>query len=363
MDIGIPIEIRPNEYRVGLTPQGINLLSKDDHRCYIQSGAGKGAGFDDADYVQAGGRIVYTAEEVYSRSDLVLKVGGVRRAELGLLRDEQTICAFWHLAARPHEITKALLDHQVTAVAYETIQYDNGFLPVLRPPSQIAGRMIPQVAARWLQNDGGGKGILISGLPGIPPIDVCIIGAGEVGFNAAKTFVALGAQVIVLDKDLSRLQEVDQLLGGRVVTLMAYDFNIARTIAFADVLVTAANEPGARAPILVTREMLKTMRPRSLIIDVSIDQGGCLETSRPTTHDSPVFVEEGILHYCVPNMTSVVARTTTHAYLNAAWPFIQQLANQGTQAAIEADPALRRGVLVHEGEIVNPNLAMVIKES
>jgi alanine dehydrogenase len=363
MDVGIPIELQSNEYRVGLTPQGVGLLTQAGHRCYVQTGAGEGAGFRDRDYERAGARIVYAAEEVYSRADLVLKVGAPTMVEQDLLRDGQTICAFWHLAARPHEITRTLLERKITAVAYESIQQDDGALPVLRPLSEIAGRMAPQIAARWLQNDGGGSGLLMSGLAGIPPIDVCVLGAGVVGINAARAFVGLGARVFVLDKDLARLQHIEDRFDGRVVTMVSYDFNIARVSRFSQVLVTGVLEPGARSPILVTREMVRGMRPRSVILDISIDQGGCVETSRPTTSSDPVFVEEGIIHYCVPNMTGVVARTATHAYLNAAWPYIQQMAERGTQAAVDSDPALRRGAVVHDGQVLNKNLAMLLEEA
>jgi alanine dehydrogenase len=363
MDIGIPAEIHSKEYRVGLTPQGVRLLTQAGHRCYVQRGAGAGAGFMDTDYERAGARIVYAAEEAYSRADLVLKVGAPTLSELDLMGEGLSICAFWHLATQPREVIQALRDRKISAVAYETIQRDDGMLPVLRPLSEIAGRMAPQIAARWLQNDGGGSGVLISGLPGIPPIDVCMLGAGVVGLNAARAFVGLGARVFVLDNDLARLQYIDEQFGGRVVTMISYDFNIARVVKFAHVLVTGVLEPGARAPILVTRQMVRAMRPRSVILDITIDQGGCVETSRPTTHDDPVFVEEGVIHYCVPNMPGVVARTATHAYLNAAWPYIQALANLGTQSAMEADPALRRGVMVHDSQVLNKNLAMLLEEA
>ena len=363
MDIGIPAEQQPSEHRVGLTPQGVSLLTQAGHRCYVQRGAGEGAGFQDGDYERAGGRIAYAAEEVYSRSDLVLKVGAPTLDETELLRDGQTICAFWHLAARPRELAQALIQHNISAVAYETIQEEDGDLPVLRPLSEIAGRMAPQIAARWLQNDGGGSGVLISGLPGIPPINVAIIGAGVVGLNAARAFHGLGARVFLLDKELERLQEVEEHYHGQIVTMVAYDFNIARVARFAHVLIGAVLQPGARAPILVTREMVRSMRPRSVILDISIDQGGCVETSRPTTHADPVYIEEDVIHYCVPNMPGVVARTATHAYLNAAWPYIQQLANQGTEAAIEAVPALRHGLAVHRGQVTHPGLALLLQEA
>ncbi|HLV44091.1 MAG TPA: alanine dehydrogenase [Aggregatilineales bacterium] len=362
MDIGIPAE-QPNEYRVGLTPQGVSLLTQRGHRCFVQRGAGEGAGFPDISYERAGARIAYAAEEVYSRADLVLKVGATTPDEVPLLREGQTICAFWHLSAQPREIVYALLKHNISAVSYELIQEPDGHLPVLRPLSEIAGRMAPQIAARWLQNDGGGSGMLIGGLPGIPPIDVAIIGAGVVGLNAARAFLGLGGRVLVLDKDLARLQIIDEQYKGQIVTMVSHDFNVARVARFADVLVGAVLEPGERAPIVVTREMVSSMRPRSVIIDISIDQGGCVETSRPTTHDNPIFFEEDVIHYCVPNMPGVVARTATHAYLNAAWPYIQQLAGLGTPEAVEADPALRRGVVVHDGEITNDTLALLLEEA
>lgn len=363
MDIGIPLEVRPIEHRVGLTPKGVRLLTQDGHRCYLQQGAGEGAGFSDSDYERAGARVVYAGQEVYSRSDLVLKVGAPTVDELPLLRDDQTICAFWHLAAQPREVTRTLLDQGITAIAYERIRKEDTF-PVLRPLSEIAGRMAPQIAARWLQNDGGGRGILISGLPGIPPTDVIIVGAGTVGVNAARAFMRMGARVFMLDESLERLQQVEQQFDGRVVTMVAYDFNIARVVQFADVLVTAARDPqGGRAPVLVTREMVRGMRPRSFVMDIAIDEGGNVETSRPTTHADPVFLEEEIIHYCVPNMSGVVAWTATNAYLNAAWPYIQRLAKDGTEATLASDPGLMHGALVHAGQVNDANLAMLLEEA
>lgn len=362
MDIAIPLEVHPSEHRVGLTPKGVRLLVQAGHRCYLQQGAGEGAGFPDAEYEKAGARMVYAAQEVYSRADLVLKVGTPTLEELPFLRDGQTIAAFWHLAARPRAITQAVLEQGITAIAYERIQ-TNGSFPVLRTLSEIAGRMTPQIAARWLQNDGGGRGILISGLPGIPPTDVIIVGAGTVGVNAARAFMRMGARVFMLDESLERLQQVEQDFDGRVVTMVAYDFNVARVVKFADILVTAARDPGgARAPVLVTREMVRSMRPRSLVMDIAIDEGGNVETSRPTTHADPIFVEEGITHYCVPNISGVVAWTATNAYLNAAWPYIQSMAEKGTAAAIETDAGLRHGAVVHEGQVLDPNLAMLLEE-
>lgn len=361
MNIGIPNEQQPNEYRVGLSPQGVRLVVEGGHRCYIQQHAGEGAGFQDAEYERAGGCIIYDAKEVYERSDLILKVGPLTLSELELLREGQTICAFWHLAAQPREVIQALLATRITTIAYETIQQDDGQLPVLYPLSEIAGRMASQIAARWLQNDGGGSGILLGGVAGIPPVEVCIIGAGVVGTNAARAFLRQGAQVTLLDKSLSRLREVEARCEHHVVTMVAYDFNISRVMKYAHVLVGAVLVPGERAPVVVTREMVRMMRPRSVIVDISIDQGGCVETSRPMTHANPIFVEENVIHYCVPNMSGVVARTATHAYLNAAWPYISKLCKMGTQSALDDEPALKRGVAIHNGKIVSDSLITLLR--
>jgi alanine dehydrogenase len=339
------------------------LLTQAGHRCYVEQGAGQGAGFSDHDFERAGARIVYGPAEVYERAEMVMKVGSPTREELEAARDEQTICAFWHLPARTRQDIAILIEKRMTAIAYETIQDEDGDLLVLRPLSEIAGRMAPQIAARWLQNDGGGSGILISGIAGIPPIDVVILGAGTVGYNAARTFNGLGARVFVLDRSLNRLQAIEERFDGRIVTMVSYDFNIARVVRFAHVVVGAVLVPGERASVLVTREMVRSMRPRSVIIDFAIDQGGCVETSRPTTHASPTFVEENVIHYCVPNVPGVVARTATHAFLNAAWPFGQRIANEGIHAALDSDATLRRGAAIHNGQVLNPSLAKLVMET
>lgn len=359
MDIGVPRERRPNEHRVGLTPAGVELLTAAGHHCYVENDAGRGAGFSDVDYERAGARIVYSPEEAYGRGELVLKVGRPTAEEVDWLSDGATLLGFLHLAAGRRERVAGLLAKRVTAIAYETIQNDDGSLPVLTPLSQAAGRMAPQVAATLLQNDRGGKGILLGGVPGVPPAEVVILGAGMVGVAAARAFLGAGASVYVLDHDLARLQYLDTLngAGGRVVTMVSHAFNIRKMVKFADVLVGAILMPGARTPILVTRDMVRSMKPRSVIMDISIDQGGCVETSRPTTHRDPTFVEENVIHYGVPNMTSVVARTATHAFNNAAWPFIQEIVYHGLDAALASSAALRRGVATRAGQIVNPALA------
>ena len=359
MNIGIPRERRVEEHRVGLTPAGVELLTAAGHTCYVESDAGRGAGFSDVDYERAGARIVYAPQEVNGRADLVLKVDRPTAEEVEWLCEGATLMGFLHLAAGRRDRVEALLAKQITAIAYETVQNDDGSLPVLAPLSQMAGQMAPQVAAGLLQNDRGGKGILLGGVPGVPPAEVVIIGSGTLGTAAARAFLGAGASVYVLDKDLARLQHLDEKCapGGRLITLVAHPFNIRKVIQFADVLVGAILVPGERAPIVVTREMVRSMKPRSVILDISIDQGGCVETSHPTTHRDPTFVEEKVTHYCVPNMTAVVARTATHAFNNAAWSFIQAIANIGLDAALDRLPALRRGVATRSGRIVNPALA------
>jgi alanine dehydrogenase len=359
MNIGVPRERRTMEYRVGLTPSGIELLTREGHTCYVEREAGLGAGFSDYDYERAGGRIVYTPDEVYGRAELLLKVTRPTDEEVEWVPERQTMAGFFHLASARRVKVTMLLEKKVTAIAYEMIQEDDGRLPVLKPMSQVGGRMIAQVGTTLLQNNHGGKGILVGGVPGVPPAEVVILGAGTAGTEAARTFIGMGASVYALDKDLQRLQEIDRLFEGRVITMVSHPFNITKVVRFADILIGAVLVPGERTPILVTREMVRSMRPRSVIMDISIDQGGCVETSRPTTHASPTYVEEGILHYCVPNMAGVLARTATHAFNNAAWPHIQQIVRLGLHEALENDPALARGVATRDGEILHQGLKAI----
>jgi alanine dehydrogenase len=356
MDIGIPRERREGEYRVGLTPIGVRLLSAEGHTCYVERGAGLGAGFSDRDYELAGGKVVYSTQEAYGRADLVLKIARPMAEEADWLREGQTLMGFLHLAAARRSRVEALLRKNITAIGYEMIRLDDGSLPVLTPLSQAAGRMTVQVAATLLQNDRGGKGILLSGVPGVPPAQVVIVGAGTLGTHAARAFLGLGAAVYLLDKELHRLQQVDVQLDSRIVTMVSHEFNLRKVVTFADVLIGGILVPGARTPIVITRDMVRTMKPRSLIMDLSIDQGGCVETSRPTTHRVPTFIEENVIHYCVPNMTSVVARTTTHAFNNAAWPYIQAIARKGLDQALADDASLARGLNVRGGDVINPAL-------
>ncbi len=355
MDIGIPRQKRPYDYRVGLTPMGVELLTKRGHRVYVEHEAGKGSGFDDERYRQAGGQIVYSTEELYGRAQLILTVSRPTDQEFDLLHEGHILCGFLHLAVVHPMRLETLLKRRVTAIAYETIQTPDGRLPVLAAASQIAGRMVAPIASQLLQNNEGGHGILLGGVPGVPAANVVIFGAGIVGTNAARMFSAMGADVTLLDTDLYKLQLVEEH-GYRVRTIVAHDFNIPRVVRRADVVVGAVLIPGARTPIIITREMVRSMKPRSVIMDISIDQGGCVETSRPTAYPTPTYIEEGVIHYCVPNMTGVLARTTTHAINNAAWPFVREIVEKGLDNAIAADPALRLGLNTHNGEIVHPAL-------
>jgi alanine dehydrogenase len=356
MNICIPKERRDSEYRVGLTPAGVRLLAADGHICFIESKAGMGSGFSDYDYQQAGGQIIYSGEEIYGRADLLLKVSRPTVQEFDWIRADSLIMGFLHLSAARSEKAERLLEKNITAIGYEIIQDDDGQLPVLIPLSQLGGRMTPQIAATLSQNNYGGKGILLGGVPGVPSAEVVILGGGTAGTAAARNFLGMGAAVYILDRNLTRLRELDHHFQGRVVTMVSHSFNIEKVCGFADVLVGSVLVPGARTPIVVDRETVKTMRPRSVVIDLSIDQGGCIETSRPTTHSNPTFIDEEIIHYCVPNMTGVLGRTATHTLGNASWPFVQLIAEIGLEKALEANSALKRGLYTHHGEIIHPHL-------
>jgi alanine dehydrogenase len=357
MNVGIPKEQRDLEHRVGLTPYGVDLLTRAGHTCYVEKEAGLGAGFTDYHYERAGGRIVYSGEEVYGRADMVLKAVRPTKGELGWLREGQIIAGFLHLAAARRVVVEGLLEKRITAIAYETIQEEDGTLPVLRTMSEVAGRMAPQLASTCLQSNHGGRGVLLSGVPGIPAGRVVILGGGVLGINAARTFLGLGANVSVLDRNLERLRHIDQEFSGCVTTMVAYPFNIARTARSAEVLIGAILTAGARAPIIVTREMVRSMKRGAVILDFSIDQGGCVETSRPTTLRDPTFTEEGVVHFCVPNVPGVVPRTATHAFNNAVWPYLRRIVEIGVEEAMRELPALTHGIATKDGEIVNEALA------
>ena len=350
MNIGIPKERRPNEFRVGLSPAGVQMLCQHGHTCFVENEAGKGAGFSNLEYERAGAKIAFSPEEVFGRADLLLKMTRPMKNEIEWLRPDAAIASFLHLASARQDKLDLLVEKKITAIAYEQIQEDDGVRPVLRPLSQIGGTIAAQTAARLLQNKWGGRGILLGMIPGVPPAEVVILGAGVVGTYAARVFRGLGAHVTVLDNNMDALQRIAENLCG-VVTMLSTRRNIERATAYADVVIGAVLVPGERSPILVTREMVRTMKPRSVILDVSIDQGGCFETSRPTTHDNPVYIDEEVTHYCVPNLSGVVARTATYAFVNAAMPYILELANRGIQEAIVNIPAIERAASANQGKL------------
>ncbi len=348
MNIGIPKERRPFEFRVGLSPAGVAILIQNGHKVFVEHEAGAGAGFEDNDYQQAGATPVYSTEEVFGRADLLLKVSRPLQEELEWLRPGSILAGFLHLASAQQDKVDLLLQKKITSIAYEQISAPDGSLPVLRPFSQIGGAMAAQIAARLLQNNWGGKGILMGGVPGVPPAEAVVIGAGVVGTCATQAFVGMGAHVTVIDHNLAALQRLWDRFPC-AVSLLSTKRNIERSIAYADVVVGAVLIPGQRAPVLISREMVQSMKPRSVVMDISIDEGGCIETSRPTTHEHPVYIEEGILHYCVPNMPGIVARTATHAFVNAAMPYITEIAGNGLEAVLN-NPSIEAAVNTYNGE-------------
>jgi alanine dehydrogenase len=351
MYIGIPKESRTFEYRVGLSPAGVEILSQNGHQIFVEHDAGVMAGFSDADYEKVGARLVFSTEEAFGRADLLLKVARPVQEELNWLRPNTILAGFLHLASTQQDKIDILLEKKITSIAYEQIQAPDGSLPVLRPFSQIGGAMAAQIAARLLQNNWGGKGILMGGVPGVPPAEVIVIGAGVVGTSATQMFLGMGAHVTVIEQNLAALQRIWDRFPN-IVTKLSTRRNIERSVMYGDVVVGAVLTSGQRAPILVTREMVRSMKPRSVIMDVSIDEGGCVETSRPTTHEHPVYIEENILHYCVPNIPGTVARTATHAFANSAMPYITEIAALGPEAILN-DPSIESAVNTHDGKLRN----------
>lgn len=350
MNIGIPKERRAFEYRVGLFPGGVRLLTQIGHTVYVEHDAGSNAGFSDQEYIQAGAAIVYSAHEVFGRADLLLKVARPVVEEIEWLRPGMAIAGLLHLGSARQDKIDKLIEHEITAIAYEQITLPDGTVPIRKPLSQIGGILSAQIGARLLQSNAGGKGILIGGMPGVPPAEIAILGAGIAGTCAAKGFHSLGGHVTVLDTNINALEAIHDALPG-IVTMISNSINIQRVCSYADILVGAVLVPGERTPILVTRDAVRSMKPRSVIMDISIDEGGCIETSRPTTNEKPTFIDEGVIHYCVPNMPSVVSRTSTYAFINAAMPFILELVNKGVDRAIDENPAIAHGVGTYQGRI------------
>lgn len=357
--VGVPKEVKNHEYRVGLTPPSVRELISHGHSVFIERGAGEGIGFDDDAYKSLGAVIVPEASDVFHEADLVVKVKEPQPKEFEMLRKDQTLFTFLHLAADPAQ-TKGLIKSGAIAIAYETVTDDFGGLPLLAPMSAVAGRVSIQAAAAALEKKYGGSGVLLGGIPGVCTGRVAVIGGGVAGYNAARMAVGLGARVAVIDKSHKRLQELDDIFQGRIKTIYSNQANIEEYVEQSDLVVGAVLIPGASAPKLVTRNMIKKMRKGSVVVDIAIDQGGCFETSKPTTHDNPLYEEEGVLHYCVTNMPGAVARTASMALNNATLPYVMQLANCGTEKSLKDNKHLLAGLNVCKGHVTYHAVANVL---
>ncbi|MGQ9610446.1 MAG: alanine dehydrogenase [bacterium] len=350
MIIGVPKEMKPYEYRVSLLPVGAETLTLAGHKVIIQADAGIGSGIANREYEMAGAEIVDSLEEVYKSADMIVKVKEPMPEEYGLIKQGQIIFTYFHFAAN-EELTKEMLKVGAICIAYETIQEADGSLPLLIPMSEVAGRMAIQEGAKYLEKPMMGRGILLGGVPGVAPANVVIIGGGVVGTNAAKVAAAFGAQVAIMDINMNRLRYLDDIMPKNVITLMSNAYNIRERIRNADLLIGAVLVPGSRTPSLVTREMVKSMKPGAVIVDVAVDQGGCVETTRPTTHREPTFLVHDVVHYCVTNIPGAVGRTSSYALTNVTLPYILDIANNGWKKAIQKNPALSKGLNIAEGKI------------
>lgn len=351
MTIGVPKEVKDHESRVGLVPAGVTALVEAGHTVIVETGAGRGSSLTDAEYVEAGGRILPTAAEVWGGADLVIKVKEPQPSEFGYLRPNLVLFTYLHLAPLP-ALTGALLSSGTASVAYETIREENGSLPLLTPMSEVAGRMSVQIGAQYLEAPNGGRGILLGGVPGTAPANVVILGGGIVGNNAAKIAIGMGAHVTIIDRNLNRLRELDDIYNGAVVTLASNVHTIRESLRLADLVIGAVLIPGAAAPKLVRRDMIKLMKPGTVMVDVAIDQGGCFETSRATTHTDPIYYVDSVLHYCVSNMPAAVPHTSTFALNNATLPYLLTLANKGLEAAARGSRAIAEGLNTYKGKCV-----------
>ncbi len=356
MVIGVPREIKPGENRVALTPSGVEVLRQHGHTVLVEQGAGLGSGFEDEHYATAGAVILPSAREVFEQAELIVKVKEPIAPEYELIRPGQVLFTYFHFAASL-ELTEAIRRSNCIAIAYETVQRSDGSLPLLIPMSEVAGRMAPQEGAKYLERTMGGRGILLGGVPGTEPATVVVLGGGVVGTNAAKIAAGLGARVIILDTNLYRLRYLDDVMPRNVITMVSTPANIRRVIREADLVIGAVLIPGAKAPKLITRAMLSEMRKGCVIVDVSVDQGGCVETCHPTTHENPTYVVDGVVHYCVANMPGAVPVTSTVALTNATLPYIVELADKGWEAALRSNPELLAGLNIFYGEVTHPGVA------
>jgi len=350
MLIGVPKELKDHESRVGIVPSGVKALVDAGHQVLVEAGAGELSSMPDEEYRHAGAEIAGSAGELWSRADMVVKVKEPVEREFRYLRENLVLFTYLHLAPLP-QLTAELLQKKVTGIAYETIRDQNNSLPLLTPMSEVAGRMSVQVGAAYLEKERGGRGVLLGGVPGVPPAQVCIIGGGIVGTNAAKVALGMGAIVTLIDINLNRLRELDDIFSGHVYTLASNSYNLAKATQHADLVIGAVLIPGAAAPKLVTKEMVARMKSGAVIVDVAIDQGGCIETARPTTHSDPAYKVNGVVHYCVTNMPAAVPHTSTLALTNATFPYVMKLAQMGAAAAIKSESAIREGVNTHRGNV------------
>ncbi|MCM3269308.1 alanine dehydrogenase [Paenibacillus elgii] len=360
MIIGIPKEIKNNENRVALTPGGAAVLRQAGHSVIVEAGAGAGSGFSDDEYAKEGAQLLPSADEVWGKAEMIMKVKEPLPAEFGYFREGLTLFTYLHLAAEP-KLTEALVQHKVTAIAYETIQLPSGGLPLLTPMSEVAGRMSVQVGAQFLEKNYGGRGILLGGVPGVPPADVIILGGGIVGTNAAKMALGLGANVVVIERSAERLRYLDDVFHGRIRTLMSNPYNIANAVQKADLLIGAVLIPGAKAPKLVSEDMVRQMKPGAVIVDVAVDQGGSIATvDRVTTHSAPTYEKHGVLHYAVANMPGAVPRTSTLALTNVTIGYALELAGKGVIRALYGNPPLKLGVNTFQGHVTYPAVAEAV---
>jgi alanine dehydrogenase len=354
--IGVPKEVKQDEYRVGMIPVGLEELTRAGHQVLIERGAGLGSGLDDGEFAQHGAEIVDRPDGVYSRADMIVKVKEPQAAEINMIRPKQVIFTYFHFAAS-RELTEQIIGTECVAIAYETLRDSEGRLPLLTPMSEVAGKMSIQEGAKYLERPSHGRGILIGGVPGVEPAKVIILGGGVVGTNAAKVAAGLGARVIIMDVNIERLRYLADVMPANVHTIHSDAHMIRTYIREADLLIGAVLIPGAKTPMLVERSMLSTMKPGAVIVDVGVDQGGCCETTKPTTHSDPVYEVDHVLHYCVTNMPGAVGRTSTFALTNATLPYVLRLANMGYKAAAAVDPGLAAGINVQEGRVTNEAVA------
>jgi alanine dehydrogenase len=353
--VGVPKEIKDHETRVGITPAGAKALVDAGHRVLVQESAGELSAFPDGEYVAAGAEMLPGAAQLWADSEMIVKVKEPVPQEYALFRDGLTLFTYLHLAPAP-ELTEHLLEKNVTGIAYETIRDKQGALPLLTPMSEVAGRMSVQVGATYLQTEHGGRGLLLGGVPGVPPANVCVIGGGIVGTNAARIAMGFGAKVTIVDLNLNRLRELDDIFNGRLYTLASNSYNLSHAVRESDLVIGAVLIPGATAPKIVTRQMVSQMKKGAVIVDVAIDQGGCVETARPTTHSNPAYIEYGVVHYCVTNIPAAVPHTSTLALTNATFPYVMKLAKHGIQAALRCDKDIHDGVNTHRGKITTGRL-------